>query len=79
MNPSEAYDEVCRIARDHALVYQAAGGVVLIVHPDTQRERGIYDHIQYVHGLGPHPNSVEADFEPVAEERGQLQMFEEAQ
>lgn len=58
MSPAEAYDEVCRIARDHALIYQASGGVAVIVHPDTQREQGIYAHVQYVHGLGPHPNAV---------------------
>jgi len=46
----EAYDEVCRIAREHALIWQAAGGVVTIVHPDVQREEGLYDQIQRMHG-----------------------------
>ncbi|CAJ0779033.1 hypothetical protein LMG7141_00831 [Ralstonia condita] len=59
MNANQAYDEICRLAREHALVYQAAGGVVMIVHQDTQKEQGIYEHIQYVHGLGPHPENKE--------------------
>jgi hypothetical protein len=58
MTPSEAYDQIAELARAHALVYQAAGGVITIVHPDTQKEEGIYEHIQYVHGLGPHPDSI---------------------
>lgn len=35
MTPEQAYDEVCRLAREHALIWQAHGGVVVIVHPDT--------------------------------------------
>ncbi len=54
MTAEEAYDQVCRIARDHALVWQGAAGVVVIVHPDVQRAEGIYDEIQWVHRLGPH-------------------------
>ena len=60
MTPEKAYDECCRLARQYALIYQAAGGVVTIVHPDTQKAEGIYAHIQYVHGLGPHPSSIKA-------------------
>ena len=58
MTQSEAYDEVCRIAREHALISQAAGGVVVIVHPDTQHECGLYERIQYTHGLGPHQKAT---------------------
>ena len=58
MTQEEAYAEVCRIAREHALIHQGYGGVVVIVHPDTQREQGIYEQIQYVHGLGPHPDKI---------------------
>lgn len=58
MTPAQAYDEICRLAREHALVWQAAGGVVVMVHPETQKERGIYGQIQYMHGLGPHPQSA---------------------
>ena len=59
MTHEEAYDEVCRIARENALIHQGYGGVVVIVHPDTQREQGIYEMIQYMHGLGPHPKEIE--------------------
>lgn len=60
MTSAQAYDECCRIARAHALIYQAAGGVVTIVHPDTQKSEGIFHHIQHVHGLGPHPSTIES-------------------
>jgi len=59
MTQEQAYDEVCRIARENALIHQGYGGVVVIVHPETQREYGIYDEIQYKHGLGPHPSKIE--------------------
>jgi hypothetical protein len=61
MTPEQAYDEVCRIAREHALIYQGYGGVVVMVHPNTQREEGIYELIQYMHGLGPHPKEIERE------------------
>ena len=59
MTPEQAYDEVCRIAREYALIHQGHGGVVVIVHPETQREDGIYEEVQYMHGLGPHPKELE--------------------
>lgn len=49
MTQSEAYDKVCEIAREHALILSAAGGIVTIVHPDTQKEQGVYDKIQLMH------------------------------
>jgi len=55
MTADEAYEEIVRLARAHALVWQAAGGVVTIVHPDTQRAEGIYERIQWMHGLAPYP------------------------
>lgn len=61
MTQAEAYDEVVRIARENALIWQAYGGVVVIVHPDTQKEQGIYSQIQWAHGLGPHPGNIEGD------------------
>lgn len=64
MTPEQAYDECCRIAREHALIWQAAGGVTTIVHPDAQKAEGIYGHIQYVHGLGPHPSAEKTDSNP---------------
>lgn len=59
LTQAQAYDECCRIAREHALILSAVGGVVTFVHPDTQKEEGLYEHIQYIHGLGPHPKSAE--------------------
>ena len=50
VTPEQAYDEVCRLAREHALIWQAHGGVVVIVHPDTQKAEGLYEQIQWVHG-----------------------------
>jgi hypothetical protein len=52
MNAREAYIEICRLAREHALVWQAAGGVVTIVDVETQKEEGIYEEIQFLHKLG---------------------------
>lgn len=61
MTPAEAYDEIARLAVEHALVAHAAGGVLIVMHPDTQRETGHYERIQWVHGLGPHPRQAEID------------------
>jgi len=58
MTNEQAYDEVCRIAREHALVFSAYGGVVTIIHPETQREHGLWESIQYMHGLGKHPRTL---------------------
>ena len=38
-----AYEQTVKLLRDHALIYGGAGGVLLIVHPDTQDEDGIMD------------------------------------
>ena len=57
MLPEQAYEEIVKLARAHALVYQAVGGIVVIVHPETQKKEGIYEKIQWMHGLGPHPKS----------------------
>ena len=58
MTQDEAYIKISKIAREHALIYQAADGMMIILHPDTQREKGVYNHIQWVHGLGPHPERI---------------------
>ena len=57
MTPEEAYKQIAELAREHALIHQGYGGILVIVHPDTQKEQGIYEHVQWVHGLGPHPDS----------------------
>ena len=51
MTPEQAYEEVVRLAREHALIYQAIGGVVIIVHPETQKKERIYEKIQRMHCL----------------------------
>lgn len=61
MTPAEAYDEIARLAQEHALVAHAAGGVLIVMHPDTQHETGHYERIQWVHGRGPHPRQGEID------------------
>jgi len=58
MTPEEAYTKITQLAREHALISAAAGGVVVIMHPDTQREQGLFEHIQHVHGLGKHPETL---------------------
>jgi len=56
-----AYEQICQIARRYALILAAAGGVATIVHPTTQREEGVYTHIQWLHGLGKHPREIERE------------------
>lgn len=53
-----AYEQIAQIARENALIYQAVGGVITVVHPDTQKEQKVYDMCQYMAGLGPHPISL---------------------
>ena len=60
MTPEEAYKQIAELAREHALIHQGYGGILVIVHPDTQKEQGIYEHVQWVHGLGPHPEADQA-------------------
>jgi len=54
---AEAYQQICKLAEEHALILQAAGGVVTVVHPDTQRKEGVYCKCQYMAGkrksMGP--------------------------
>lgn len=53
-----AYKQICEIARKNALILNAAGGIVTIVHPATQRADGLYERIQHMHGLGKHPRTL---------------------
>lgn len=55
MNASEAYDKIASLANEHALIRHGAGGVLVIVHPDVQKEEGIYELCQYMAGKGPYP------------------------
>lgn len=59
--PEEAWDEIDRLAREHGLIYQAYGGVVVLVHPDTQKSEGLYEFCQYSSGLGKHPKTLERE------------------
>jgi cysteine synthase len=66
MTPEEAYAKIAELAREHALISAAAGGVVVVVHPNTQKAEGLYEHIQWVHGLGPHPETLKQQREAKA-------------
>ena len=52
MSPEQAYEEIYRLAREHALILSAAGGVAVIVHPATQRSDGLLEQIKHLPGLG---------------------------
>lgn len=57
MTREEAYDAVAKIAAEHALILQGFGGVLTIVHPNTQRAEGFEEHCLYMAGMGPMPES----------------------
>jgi len=71
MTREEAYDEVARIAEEHALIAQGFGGVLTIVHPDIQRQHGIEANCLYMAGQGPHPAAID---ERKAREEEQLSL-----
>ena len=58
MTREEAYTEIGRIAEEHALIAQAFGGVITVVHPDVQREYGIEAKCLYMAGQGPWPGDT---------------------
>lgn len=66
MTADEAYKEIAKLASEHALIKMAAGGVIVIVHPDVQKENGIYELCQYMAGKGPYPK---AELKKVRESR----------
>lgn len=78
MTPEEAYDEICNLGRHHALIFSAAGGVVTIVHPQTQKEEGVYEHIQWVHGLGKQPKTLEQELAAESEWHDPLDSWADA-
>lgn len=59
MTREEAFDAVAKLAAEHALIAQGFGGVLTIVHPETQRAEGLEAHCLYVAGQGPHPTTIE--------------------
>lgn len=46
---SAAWDRIMQIAREHALVIDAAVGVARLATPEAQREAGIRDRILLTH------------------------------
>lgn len=64
MTREEAYKEIGRIGEEHALIAQAFGGVITVVHPDVQREYGIEAKCLYMAGQGPWPGDSPATPEP---------------
>lgn len=67
MTREEAYTENGRIAEEHALIAQAFGGVITVVHPDVQRQYGIEAKCLYMAGQGPWPGDSPAAPEPQSE------------
>lgn len=86
MTREEAYTEIGRIAEEHALIAQAFGGVITVVHPDVQREHGIEAKCLYMAGKGPWPDDVksigvapaESRAEPVVRREDQLALFNDS-
>lgn len=58
MTREEAYEAIAKLAGEHGLIHQAYGGVIVIVHPETQRQEGIEAHCLYMAGLGEHPDAA---------------------
>ena len=55
MTREEAYALIADIAEKHALIAQAFGGVITVVHPETQRAHGIEEKCLYMAGQGKYP------------------------
>lgn len=45
----KAWDRIMAIARDHALVVNAAGGVAILAMPDEQRKAGLRGTVLRAH------------------------------
>ncbi|MCC3679195.1 hypothetical protein LLE81_00090 [Staphylococcus epidermidis] len=78
MTREEAYDAIAKLATEHALIVQAYGGVMTIVHPDTQRQHGIEAKCLYMAGQGPwpgeQPNQINPS-QPVESREEQIDLF----
>lgn len=61
MTPGEAYEEIARLGREYGLIAQAASGTMVIIHHQTQKEEGIFDHVQWINGKGEHPNKIKRE------------------
>jgi len=78
MTREEAYDRIAEIAEKHALIAQAFGGVITVVHPETQRAHGIEEKCLYMAGQGKYPEQ-KAEPAPAANKtaaREQADLFE---
>lgn len=73
MTREEAYAHIGKLAEKYALIAQAFGGVITVVHPDTQRQHGIEEKCLYMAGQGPYPEGKTATAEP--EPKGQKDLF----
>jgi hypothetical protein len=69
MTREEAYDAVAKLAAEHALILQGFGGVLTIVHPETQRREGVEEQCLFMAGLGPNPAARERQQEQQAAKR----------
>ncbi|WDH37427.1 hypothetical protein [Pseudomonas chlororaphis] len=73
MTREEAYAHIGKLAEEHALILQAFGGVMTIVHPDTQREYGVEAKCLYMAGQGPWPEEKKEESKPI--QPGQQELF----
>jgi hypothetical protein len=55
---SQAWNEIMKIARENALILQAAGGIAILAHPKTQMEEGEWCRSQYMTKRGSHPKQL---------------------
>lgn len=49
------YERLAKEASESGFVLEGYGGVLTLVHPDVQREKGLEAQILYAAGLGPPP------------------------
>ena len=72
MTREEAYDTVAEIAAEHGLILQAFGGVITVVHPDTQRQHSVEAKCLYMAGMGPFPDEPK----PATANEEQIDLFD---
>ena len=56
---AKAWGEIMKIARSHALIVQAYGGVATLATPEAQREAGIRDKTLRMSNFEPEPEAHE--------------------
>lgn len=55
MTREEAFATIAKLAEEHAIIGKAGGGVITIIHPQTQRQFGIEERCLYMAGQGEFP------------------------